>query len=211
MITMHITSLMKDYHPVYPANGTWEDTLQILLNDPVEKAILDELLNDLSVYGEFRTPILLSKPEDEEGDKLYVRDGTHRAMAHYLHPTQKTASVQVGYVESGGDDDFYPVLVTRLTYPQSIDDATSELLFDNLRSFKLNEEIWITSDIISTTGNSAISYWDSGLPLTLEAIAPYTAPIQRKIQEILGVLGQTPVIETVLISSEAEDDAFNNW
>lgn len=222
---MHVDEIIKNYNPVYPTGGTWQDTFKLMQDSPIDFAIVQQLVCDLEAHGEFREPIIVSTEEEyikewadydfDEGEvtdhyRPLVRNGTHRVFAHYLSEN-KEAKVQLGWYPNGeaedNNDTFYPVIVSRISFPTMLDEDSADELFGRCRSFKLTEDIWINSDMMSSYNNAYEFYWDSGLEGEPHLTA-YVTLIDAKVAEIVTEIGQTPLVETVIIHSEEEDDAF---
>lgn len=223
---MHVDEIMKNYNPVYPIGGTWQDTFKVMQESTADFNVVNELISDLAKYGEFREPIVLSTEEEyvkewadyefDEGEELdpyspFVRNGTHRVFAHYLSE-HKEAKVQLGWHPDGEeadrtDDDYYPMIVSRISFPDKLAEESVDELFSKCRSFKLNEDIWINSDMMSSYYNNYDFYWDSGFE-EVEDLGPYVTLINAKVMELVKGLGPAPIIDTVVVHSEAEDDEF---
>lgn len=222
---MHVDDIIKNYNPVYPEGGTWQDTFKVMRASPSDYSVVKELMADLEKYGEFREPIVLSTEEEyikewadyefEEGEELepyspFVRNGTHRVFAHYLSEN-KEAKVQFGWYPEGKEDtdneNFYPMIVSRITFPTQLDENSADELFSKCRSFKLTENVWINSDLMSSYYNSYDFYWDSGLE-AVENLASYVKLIDNKVTEMAKNVSDCPTVETALLFSEAEEDAF---
>lgn len=223
---MHVDEIMKNYNPVYPEDGTWLDTFKVLQKSSSDFSVVTQLVSELEKYGQFREPIVLSTEEEyvkewadyefDEGEVLdpyspFVRNGTHRVFAHYLSE-HKEAKVQFGWHPDGEDtdgkeDDFYPMVVSRITFPAQLDEDSSDDLFSKCRSFKLTEDVWINSDLMSSYYNRYDFYWDSGLEGTSE-LAPYVTLLQEKVTEIAMEVGTSAIVETAIVNSEEETDAF---
>jgi hypothetical protein len=223
---MHVDEIMKNYNPVYPEGGTWQDTFKVMRESPSDFNVVTELVADLEKYGEFREPIVLSTEEEyvkewadyefDEGEELdpylpFVRNGTHRVFAHYLSQ-HKEAKVQFGWHPDGEEpsnniEDMYPMIVSRIHFPTKLNDDESDDLFSKCRSFKLTENIWINSDLMSSYYSNYDFYWDSGLE-TEEDLAPYVALIDAKVTEMAKEISSGPIVETVIVHSEEEEDQF---
>lgn len=221
---MHVDEIMKNYNPVYPTGGTWQDTFQVMRESPSDFNIVNELVSELEKYGEFRETIVLSTEEEyvkewadyefDEGEELdpyspFVKDGTHRVFAHYLSE-HKDAKVQFGQHPDGEEpdnNDWYPMIVSRVSFPATLDEECADELFNKCRSFKLTEDIWINSDMMSSYYSDYDFYWSSGLEM-VEDLTLYVALINAKVTEMVNELGQTPIIDTAVVHSEEEDDAF---
>ena len=223
---MHVEEIMANYQPAYPDTGLWEDTFRVLREDPNDWAVVQELLAHLGKDHQFREPVILSSPEeflrleekyptpeDEEPDVYtpYVQNGTHRIYAHYLSG-HKDVKVQVGYSEPDRDE-LYPILASRVIFPEGTPDETVWELFDKARSFKLTDDLWVTSDILSSSGNTFESHWNEGFAHLEQSGDPEElerciALMNAKLTEIGASLNLSVTPATALLHSEEEDDEF---
>lgn len=224
---MHVDEIIKNYKPVYPASGLWEDTFKVMKENPHDSKIVGELLDYLEQHGEFREPIVLSTYEEylkgEEGYNYdegetpdpyipHVENGTHRVCAHYFS-AHKEAKVQFGWQTDDTDNEsLYPVIGSRVIFPPNLDEKLEDDMYDRFRSYKLNDDIWINSDVISGAGNVCTAFWALGTA-EVETLTPYIDEINAKVLSIveddMGITGC--IVETAIITTEEEDDAFSCW
>lgn len=152
-----VSDIMKNYNPVYPNEGTWEDTINLLLNDLAEKLIVDELIVEYKRTGMFREPIVLGT-----SNRKLVQNGTHRVAATFLigkdtpilsvyDPDEGTADYKELY-GSNPNQRFYEIHFTT----NLLEDEKDDDLYANFRSFKVNDDIWLSADAGGNTANNGI-------------------------------------------------------
>lgn len=217
---MHVDEIMQNYKPVFPDSGLWEDAFQMMKDDPVDFKVVQDLLEDLENSGEFREPIVLRTYENYleanaeykhlEGDSPdpyvpLVNNGTHRVYAHFLSTKHKDVKVQFGWTPEVDED--YPFLASRVAFPADLGEESIYELFDRFRSFKLTEDIWMESEIVSTNYNNFHIIWACGVK-NVEALLPHTDLIIAKILNLTAEMGIVCTAKIGIISSEAEDDYF---
>lgn len=210
MRSMLVEEIMANYSPLYPPSQKWEDTFKLLRESEHNWVIVQQLKEYLEQYGTFREPVILSvNDEDEEDYVAKVEDGTHRVFAHYLSEYQDV-KVQEGWQSdgpSGDDTSGYPVLVVTMQIPCEVasDDDLTENLFDMARSFKVNEDVWFTSDLQSISGCVFYLWWcNYGQDFSDSSIKQVDAHIEGIAQK----LGFEAVARSVVLNSEEEMDAF---
>lgn len=217
---MHIDEIMKNYKPLYPDSGLWEDTFQMIREDPIDSELVQDLLADLENHGEFRKPIRLTTYESYleaaaeykhlEGDNPdpyipHVNNGTHRVYAHYLSTKHKEVKVQFGWEPEV--DEHYPFLASRVTFPNGIDSEAIYALWDRFRSFKLSDGIWIESELVSVNDNKFHIIWEFGVK-KVEELLPHTELINAKTLSFTEEMGIFCTAKIGVINSEEEDDSF---
>lgn len=134
---MLLKTIVENYKPVYPPESTWAETSAFLFE--LEPKLMDELINEYKSNGCFREPIYLS---DYGYDEPVVGNGTHRVCVG-LHLGIKELDV----IYKRSDEGDY-ALETKITQTDSkdiidVDDRLS-LAF---RSFRLNKDFWLNSDM----------------------------------------------------------------
>lgn len=168
LMIMKLSELTSGYRPTYPAPYRWEDTVQYMLADPFEKEIVDYLVDTLRRKGTFREPIFLGVADlDDDEDTPAVVNGTHRVCAHIIFGS---LNVEVKFDEPYTDEELadgrLPKFVeesvveedssyasTSIVFASPItDDDEWDTLFTLIRSFPLSDEVWVTSDVFSSSG-----------------------------------------------------------
>lgn len=170
-----VSELMQQYLPSYPEDNKWESTIEYLLHEPSEKETVEMLIEELKRDGGFREPILAI--EDEETKQKYIGDGTHRLVAAYLagYDTILTAD---SYSTDIPENKSFTTLIGSET---KLDSDDLELMFDYIRSLKVNDEIWITTSISFQEAQKQSFYWDYDPKITAEEIN-YT--VRKELQRI---------------------------
>lgn len=216
---MHVDEIMKNYKPLYPDSGLWEETFQMIKEDPVDYSIVQELLDDLEKHGEFREPIRLTTYEGYleavaeykhlEGESAdpyvpHVNNGTHRIYAHYLSE-HKEVKVQYGWEPV--TDENYPFLASRIAFPPDLGEAALYELWDRFRSFKLTDDIWVESELVSVSNNHFHIIWGFGLKKVAE-LFPHAELINTKTLRFTDEKGLACTAKIGIINSEEEDASF---
>lgn len=217
---MHIDEIMKNYRPLYPDSGLWEDTFKMIDEYPVDYEIVQDLIADLENQGEFREPIVLTTYEGYleaaaeykhlEGDNPdpyvpHVNNGTHRVYAHYLSTKHKDVKVQFGWKPEV--DEPYPFLASQAIFPPTLDSESIYELWDRFRSFKLTDDIWVESELVSVNDNKFHIIWGFGVKKVAE-LSPHAELINAKTLSITKEIGIACTAKIGVIGSEVEDDSF---
>lgn len=217
---MDVYEIMKNYKPLYPDSGRWEDTFQMIEDDPVDSELVQDLLADLENHGEFRNPIRLTTYEGYleavaeykhlEGDNPdpyvpHVNNGTHRVYAHYLSAKHKEVKVQFGWEPEV--DENYPLLASKITFPPNLEGEPLYELWDRFRSFKLNDDVWMESELVSVNDHSFHILWCFGLK-KVEELLPYLELINAKTLSFTEAMGIDCTAKIGIINSEDEDAYF---
>lgn len=173
--------IMTEYASFYPSTHKWEDTIAYMLNDPIQKNIVEDLMNDLknSPTTTFREPVLIetdkdfeervaeaADPEildiDETHSQKFIYDGTHRVVASYLYGAENILTADYGSINY---EEPHLIQATIITGPKGFfehNDEAVEQLTDRISSLPLNEKVWARSEI-STFGENTIKlYWYYG-------------------------------------------------
>lgn len=154
---IELLELMEKYHPVYPESNKWEDTIELLLNDPYDNEVVELLQEDFKKYGTYREPITICEDEDSDNPEPYVANGTHRVVAAYLNNAK---TVPVAYYDSEFDFEDDIMVVTSITFAEN-DENLIEEIASSIRSFKINDETWMTNSGYSSNNNSLEITWDN--------------------------------------------------
>lgn len=156
---MLLSDLIRDYAPVYPVDSDWEETARYLYAE--EPDHMKSLADSLRDNG-WREPILISTPEElDEDETAKVFNGTHRvAIAIYEGVISLPVVTVNDYSESAADEG-HTVLTVTVSKKDKVstlsrEDDLFDTVFETLRSFELNGNIWLTSDMASgSTANSS--------------------------------------------------------
>ena len=147
------------YSPIYPADATWQDTIDHLCSDPHERRVLESLYEQSKESRVFRTPILLQEAYEDEGEKFppYVIDGTHRLCVAILHNYPEILVLRE-------QDDLLDLDASEAMVQTKIDlsDFTfidQEFPFELLRSFPLGQNGWASSSIASSSNQIMEILW----------------------------------------------------
>lgn len=203
MTKISLADLIVQYPPVYP-NNSWEETREHLVEDEHEGRIIAELVEVLKRDGSFREPILIGaavhdehtdvcepncESEDCEVEVASVVNGTHRVVAHMLHGSEWVNIItedELTYDEN--EDASY--IVTKIAIEPYDDDVFDEL-FSALRSFPIDEDLWVESSCSSGSKGVVNMLWDNK-PTADNERAIHAAVVERLKQ--LGIA--TSLVET---------------
>lgn len=202
---MHIDDLLDSYLPVYPENGNWDETFKILREDPHEWDTVQKLVAILNNEGAFRDPIVLDK-SDTDGSG-YVSDGTHRVFAHTLSEVKMVKVAEASDAPTNNDE-HQPYLVTVFILDGNWSDELFDAMFSPLRSFPISDSLWANSDLMSSNGKNLYVYWYLGHGMTVEELEACAPGIEQKTLSVCENNGIAPKVQTMLIRTEAEEDAF---
>lgn len=151
---MLVDDIVAKYAPVYPDGKDWQKTVEYFYKDEAE--FMAELWGTLNAEG-IREPIILSTDDDvevEDPKNYYVLDGTHRVALALRHGLI-TLPARHGYETS----DVYPLcLIANIStdVTKELTEEEDEKLVMALRSWKLDSNTWINSDVSGGFG----SKWD---------------------------------------------------
>ena len=142
-------------NPVYSETQQWPDTMKLLMDDPIDCHIINELMRQYQKQGKFRYPIVLAR--DNNAEPYMVVDGTHRVIAAKLLGLE-TICVSYGFVETDNNTS----LVTTICFSENqwTQNLSDDSIADVFRSVPGNDEIWFTSSMMNP-GNPFIIYWDA--------------------------------------------------
>lgn len=149
MKEMLLADLVAQYRPIYPEPYDWETTAEYLYSEEPEH--MAELTKSLLEKG-WREPVILQPLDEdaEQDDFPYVGDGTHRVVIALTHGV---FTVPVIYrSEQPTEYEKQPLEIIIENVGGSLTEQEDERLFDSFRSFRLNEDIWLTSDVIFGSG-----------------------------------------------------------
>jgi hypothetical protein len=147
---MLLSELVSEYKPLYPEQHDWAATIEYLYAEEAEH--MATLTQSLLEKG-WREPIVLEPLDEdsEEDDFPFIGDGTHRVAIALM---QGVFTVPVEYRSE--QTSLYEKEPLELVIENPGDELTEEeedKLINCFRSFRLNEDIWITSDVMFGSGN----------------------------------------------------------
>lgn len=186
----------RQYAPAF--GETWTEAEHKLLNNPHDKAIIDQLTS-AAIAGLLREPVRVHIG-DEHDPQHRVINGMHRVIAC------ARAGVPVEHTWEPEPEPVNGYLETRIVLP-FMDATQVDMLFPALRSFMIDRNWWASSDMMSTSnevGNTV-------------AVCVYWIPDNATVEEfrdalILGVrkqllgafLPDCLGIETLLLDGNGE-------
>jgi hypothetical protein len=155
-----IKEITDKYSNVYGFDS-WEDVMEFILANPIDKEIIDNLLDYLNDHEHFREPIWLYSLTENQETEHTVSDGTHRLCAHiingskdaYVHYELDNADedeekLQTYFNESSEnsvkEEEEEVYLTTRLELNR-VEPTLLEEIWVTIRSIKVDEELWLTS------------------------------------------------------------------
>ena len=154
---MLVSEIAEAYSPVYPPDGDWQDTADLLYaEEPEHMARLSDSLRERG----WREPISLSAFGPLEADtQRSVEDGTHRMVIALREGVISVPVVTAGELPPY-EETPWAELEVKLTSGELTEDEDWQI-FDVLRSFPLSDELWLNSDAAgSQSGVWSFSYYD---------------------------------------------------
>lgn len=170
--TIALDELLELTSPVYPQPYNWDNTVAYMKSEPLDWQIVEELVRVLDSGDKFREPVYVGYDtawEDNEyyvPNKPHVGDGTHRVVAHIIYGS-KMVDVEFEDLEDfdrdgeaedtveleNEDPETYRFLTTTIIFPEPLGESIEEedLMFSTVRSFKVNDKLWLVSDMMSGT------------------------------------------------------------
>jgi hypothetical protein len=151
-----VEDIVSKYKPIYPEPGdSWQDTVEWLYANERER--MDELFENIKRVG-VREPIVLTDDPDEAP---YVSNGTHR-VAMALYHGLITLPTTDRYPELNSPDEKYLRLKIELLNESGLSKEYDGMLFDELCSWKLDDEHWVNAD----TAYGSSSQWEFSFGVT---------------------------------------------
>ena len=144
---MPLSELISQYSPVYPEGGSWDLTCDFLLNDEVDKEIVDTLVSVLKSGAGLREPVVLGSRTDDEDDPEFplVVNGTHRVCAHILAGVDTVLAAYASDVYDVSADEVtndHLMIETVITFTPELNEEVEDKIGDVLRSFEVDETTW---------------------------------------------------------------------
>lgn len=150
MREMLLSDLISQYRPIYPEPNDWQTTAEYLYAEEPEH--MAELTASLLEKG-WREPVILEPLDEdsEEDDFAFVGDGTHRVVIALTHgvfsvPTMYRSELSRTYEKQ-------PLEIVIEISGEALSEEEDDRLMDSFRSFRLNDDVWLTSDVIGGSGN----------------------------------------------------------
>ena len=172
MVVCLLDYFLTQYLPVYPypeeGFPSWEETVDYMKNSPSDWVTVGQLSEDYINGTGFRVPVRVGVADCNGSEYQAVLDGTHRVVTMIL-----SGAEVIEYVEdeeesetpaSTGDDENVCLTVQLEFDPEGEDNDLSDYFFDWLRSIRLNDEVWLTSDLaVGQVERTQFFYWGDGL------------------------------------------------
>jgi len=196
--------LIANYNPVYPEGGTWIETAELLYAEESDR--MRELTESLRKKG-WREPIWLSTPDElEEGASPKVFNGTHRVCIA-LREGVIALPVATWHDLPGGEERPIANLKVELVSGElpspigtSYEDDPDWAIFDLLRSFPLDEDNWLNSDL-STGGQDAWNFFYENVEES--QLSKLKTAVRRRLRKSFP--GVEFKVEAIMEELEAED------
>lgn len=191
-----VSELMESYLPMYPEGESWEATVNYLYSEEPEH--MAELSASLKEHG-WRDPVVYSVPDDLcEGVAPRIIDGTHRmalAIREGVISIPATNRENFDY-----DSAIYTELTLKLLGTEFTEDE-NDLVFDVLRSFELNADRWMNSDVCY----GSLGRWKLLYGLSDESLVPQ---LKRRVRARLKVAfpGRKFQIAAKLVDLDEDED-----
>lgn len=168
-----VADIWENYLPVYPESRRWEDTRALLLLDPIDRAVLDELMDQHRRLGKFREPVTLVE-SSEDGEPAFLADGTHRVVAAQL--------LGLTHIDAGWEKAFDPdagIPVTHITFHRRPSEEMQDTLMNLLRSVPVNDLAWFTCSISSLGPGGMSLYWGE------DSLGEHIPALETRLWELL--------------------------
>lgn len=188
---MLLKDIIKTYSPPYPFDDRgvfWEDTFTYVNNDPMESKIVESLIKEFLINGDFREPIILPESDEEQ----VIQNGIHRIVALVnMEEWDHDVKTQIGYSDSSSE--------TMVEFFATIDgDEPEESAYQlGSLSYPLDRSTWIECDGL------AIERKDSRIDVSLYVVVgsegtPYVEKViesvTHKIESFGGVFRRADVV-----------------
>lgn len=210
MKTISVKELVKEISPLYPEGKDWEITKEYMMNNQYEKKVVELLIEELKNNdGKFRDPIYVGVLNDDETkENLHVLNGTHRVVAHII---AGSTHVDVRLEDDEPvEHDSETVVLVNVTYKYNEEKDSDYDIFDEfadcLRSLRVNDKIWVTSDCVTGSNNSSLNFYypiDSVIDTAIDEV------IQQISQRIDEIVSESDLLREVFVAKTLkilEDD-----
>jgi hypothetical protein len=185
------SDIVANYKPVYPEDGgDWQDTVEYLYGH--ERARMEALFRSVQESG-IREPLTLST-DDEFEARVY--NGTHR-VAMALYHGLVTLPARYGYLEPEPGQRYIRTKI-ELRDADSVTKAEDDLIIDELFSWYLDADTWLTAN----TAMGGATYWE----LYFDATDPKLVPkVKTAVEKFLR--NRLPAYHFDVTVYMAQDDA----
>ncbi len=156
MGTMKVTDLVAKYPPIFGDWVTWDDAVEQFYRD--EPELMNELYSSYLRAGEFRHPIWIERYEDVDGEHAYVANGARRIAVALKENIEK---VPVSFTNEAFEKSSYYesfIEVINIASPDELQ-KFSDSADSHLRSWALNDNVWLTTDIFEGRGLARLIVW----------------------------------------------------
>jgi hypothetical protein len=215
MTTLTVEEIKTKFKPIYPEGENWDLTIDFLLKSPAEAIIINDLTEALKVNGAFREPIYVGKAVREDDSEFEaVLNGTHRVATAIISGLQ-TLEVDFEIEENEeksesniSENKYYPTIEAKIEFTDLInpseDEEQFELIFDYLRSFKLDESEWVTADLCSGMKGTFTFFYEgtNGSQKSIQKVSD-------KIYDIISnnkILKEQYIKHTTILMEDDEED-----
>lgn len=201
MSMIEVQDLIKNYKPLYPDGENWEGTIKHLLSSPTDNLIITDLLEALEKHGAFRGYIYVGTAVREDDSEFQaVLNGTHRVAAAIIFNLNTLEVKTEEEYDAEEEADSFSAIHLELTFKEEPDLEKDEehfdIIFNYLRSFKINEEEWVTADICTSSREHVSLYYEGS-----EGSPESFAQINNKI---IHLLKDNPELANRYISHQIE-------
>lgn len=185
---MILSDIIKEYNPVYPNKGTWEDTVALLMENPIDAKIVNRL-QEVILEDKLREAVVIGTgTDDDETRRKFVFNGTHRIAAYILLGDMNKDVVVIDEDKETAHYDLENTIAfTSFTFDREVDDDFFCYLTDIFLSFELNEDFWVEGDF------SGRKTFDATWILSYKKEKNLLPSIHDKVCDILKELGFTNV------------------
>lgn len=165
---------------------SWAAVFNGLMSEPSDKETVNSLVAELLRDGQFRSPVVLSPDDDEDG--LTVWNGHHRLLAHHI-TGHKDVKVQYGWTSEDVVDSFSFIEVSA-DAGELLDDTDIDAVFDHMRSFRVSDSLWLEASSSMSEGVFFFSFLDQN---DVEDMAVVEEATRNRLGLLLSKVGDMKV------------------
>jgi hypothetical protein len=151
---VEVKEIVREYRSLY-AGGSWEETLRVFMEDPVEAGTVSDLREELRTRGCFERPVRLGLNGNDEPS---VVNGTHRVLAALLEGVR---DVDAGPDAEGSGTEVGTTYVVRFKASGEVPAGRDDLFdfgWSVLRSFS-HPGGWLESEELGADGDEFECCW----------------------------------------------------